>query len=357
MYNISTSFNYFCKKSQMIKIYFAILFTIFSFYSNAQFTIIIDSNFEQKLIDLGYDDILDSNVFTYNIDSVTILDLSYLNISNLSGIEDFSNLKILNCSNNNLSNLNLSQNLQLKEVYCSSNNLDYLSVVNLNNLDILDCSFNNLINIDVSQNIELDLLQCSKNQLTELEVNTNLGYLYCGDNNLEYLELDSMIFNGLFELRCENNDITTLNLQSNSNLTHLTCHNNLLQNINLIENYNLQWLSLGNNPLFVNNNNLSTLDLSSNCNITNLYCNGNVNLICIEVCEQVQTDQWITDLNTQQFYSLNCNYTDVEEITHSNRKIISISDMNGRISKKRFNQIQFFIYENGTVKKQFIIDD
>ena len=34
-----------------------------------------DPNFEQKLIDLGYDNVLDGSVNTASIDTVTILDL------------------------------------------------------------------------------------------------------------------------------------------------------------------------------------------------------------------------------------------------------------------------------------------
>ena len=91
-----------------IFLYFLILSSYASFSQN---TFIPDSNFEQALIDLGYDSApLDSFIPTANISNLTNLDVSLKNISDLTGIEDFINLTFLDCSENLLSNLNISQN-------------------------------------------------------------------------------------------------------------------------------------------------------------------------------------------------------------------------------------------------------
>ena len=68
-------------------------------------TMIPDPNFEQKLIDLGYDNVLDGSVNTASIDTVTILDLSNWNnspnaIFDFTGIEDFISITYLNIANN-----------------------------------------------------------------------------------------------------------------------------------------------------------------------------------------------------------------------------------------------------------------
>ena len=55
-----------------------------------QLTMIPDPNFEQKLIDLGYDNVLDGSVNTSSIDTITYLNVSMDSISNLDGIEDFT---------------------------------------------------------------------------------------------------------------------------------------------------------------------------------------------------------------------------------------------------------------------------
>ena len=71
----------------------------------AQNTYVPDDNFEQAIIDLGYDDVLDDYVLTINISGVTYLDVDNKNISNLTGIEGFSALSFLYCRNNLLTSL------------------------------------------------------------------------------------------------------------------------------------------------------------------------------------------------------------------------------------------------------------
>ena len=75
-------------------------------------TYVPDDNFEQALIDLGYDDTLDDYVNTENIKTIENLDVSGKNISDLTGVEDFLYLKDFNLNENNISSLDLS-NLSL----------------------------------------------------------------------------------------------------------------------------------------------------------------------------------------------------------------------------------------------------
>ena len=77
------------------KIFILILISQFGF---AQNTYVPDDNFEQALIDLGYDDTLDDYVLTENISGVTELDVSSEEISDLTGIEDFTALTALYCN-------------------------------------------------------------------------------------------------------------------------------------------------------------------------------------------------------------------------------------------------------------------
>ncbi len=72
---------------------------------HAQKTYVPDDNFEQALIDLGYDDVLDDYVVTDSISGITLLNVQLKNISNLTGIEAFISLTSLNCSNNLFTNI------------------------------------------------------------------------------------------------------------------------------------------------------------------------------------------------------------------------------------------------------------
>jgi len=94
-------------------------------------TYVPDDNFEQRLIDLGYDyGDLDNYVLTSNIDQVEVLYISDRSIADLTGIEDFADLAILDCNGNNLTELNLSTNQKLRTFYCVGNNLTTLNVKN-----------------------------------------------------------------------------------------------------------------------------------------------------------------------------------------------------------------------------------
>ena len=66
---------------------------LFTAFLNAQKTYIPDDNFEQKLIQLGYDSgPLDDSVLVANINGIETLDVSSSGIEDLTGIHDFSDL-------------------------------------------------------------------------------------------------------------------------------------------------------------------------------------------------------------------------------------------------------------------------
>ena len=79
-----------------------------------QLTMIPDANFEQALINLGYDNSpINGSVNTALINTVTYLFIPNSNISDLTGIEDFTALTGLNCYYNSLTSLDISQNTNL----------------------------------------------------------------------------------------------------------------------------------------------------------------------------------------------------------------------------------------------------
>ena len=114
----------------MKKIFLLFLFPLSAF---SQYTSIPDTNFEQSLINYGYDLVKDGFVETSAIDTVTDLTINNNNISDLTGIESFIALQSLFCYDNNLSTLNLVNNTQLFEVTCSNNNLTSIDLRNGNN--------------------------------------------------------------------------------------------------------------------------------------------------------------------------------------------------------------------------------
>ena len=142
----------------------------------AQNTYVFDNNFEQALINLGYDTVLDDSVPTANINNVTFLNVSNQNISDLTGIEDFTAITYLNCSGNQLTSLNVSQNNALTVLFCYNNQLTSLDISNNTALTDLRCYNNQLTSLDLSQNTTLYVLHCEGNQLTSLDVSNNTRF-------------------------------------------------------------------------------------------------------------------------------------------------------------------------------------
>ena len=170
-------------------------------------TYVPDDNFEQELIDLGYDNILDNYVTTDSIYSIDSLRLFDKNISDLTGIEDFILLTKLNCSYNPITDLNISKNINLTElVVMACPKLKSLDISKNISLTELHCLYNSLTNLDVSNNINLNILHCYGNQLTSLDVsnNTDLTSLACRDNQLTRLDVRNGN-NMQMEFHCKNN--------------------------------------------------------------------------------------------------------------------------------------------------------
>ena len=211
-----------------------------------------DPAFEQALIDLGYDDVLDGSIITANIASVLELTLKEDDFNNtdndikdLTGIEYFTSLTKLDCRGLNLTSLNLSNNLNLKELNCGYSKFQSLSslIVNKNiALEILYCHGNDLSNLDVSNNINLKELYVYDNQLTNLDVgnNTDLKIIWCYGNPLSNLDVSNNA--NLEVLDCRFMDLTSLDVSNNVNLKRLSLWDNQISTIDVSNNLTLESL-------------------------------------------------------------------------------------------------------------------
>lgn len=204
--------------------------------SYAQLTSVPDLNFEAYLEANGMGNGIanDHLVLTAAIENISILDVSSLDISDLTGIEDFINLTNLHCEQNNLATLNVSANTGLTTLYCHTNNLEEIDVSTNTALKFFYCNSNNISSLNLNTNTALLTLECSFNSLSSLNLtnNTSLDYLDCGAN-----------------------EITSLDLTYNYYLTHMYCYNNLLTTIDL-RNFNNQYLTYFSS---LNNPNLSCI--------------------------------------------------------------------------------------------------
>ena len=250
-----------------------------------QLTYVPDDNFEQALINLGYDNVLDDYVLTANINTIQTLYVINQNIYDLTGIEDFTNLIELACDSNQLTSLDVSASTALISLYCN---------------------YNQLTSLDAN-NPALKMLSCAHNQLISLFINTT---------------------NALTTLHCANNQLTNLDISDKLDLRDLYCHSNQLISLD-IRNGN-------------------------NTNFYHFYGYDNPNLTCISVDDPTwSTANW-TLIDSQSYFSSNCNPSAIQEQT-TNKKILKITDLLGRETKQT-NHPLLYLYDDGTVEKRIVIE-
>ena len=171
-----------------------------------------------------------------------------INIKDLTGIEYFTALKRLDCSDNQISTLDLSQNKNLEKLDCEHNNLTSLNVSDNIALKELHCSYNGITSLDLSKNSNLFRLYCNYNALNYLAFShtTKIGDVMCFNN-----QLTSLVFGkctALYGLSCEDNKLTKLDVSNCTSLGELSCENNQLEELKLGANKVLECIwCVGNN--------------------------------------------------------------------------------------------------------------
>lgn len=294
------------------------LILVLNMYVFSQNTVIPDANFEQALIDLGLDTApINGVVPTTNIASVTNLNIESKNINNLTGIEDFSSLMVLECANNNISSITTSANLNLTQLFVNNNALTNIDVSNNSLLQILWCDNNQLSSLNVSQNPNLISIACSNNNITTLNVSNNIK---------------------LNVLVCDNNQLNTLNITNNTTLNRLQCAGNLLTSLNVSLNTDLAFL-------YCNNNQIDSLSLNSR--LIEINCSFN-NLTVLNVSENNRLTQLNASYNNLCSLNVNNgnnnNFTLVDFSENNNLNCVIVDNPNGNHST--WNPVDFSNYVN-----------
>ncbi len=163
-----------------------------------------DANFEQRLQSLGLDTdgTINGQIFASDALPVTSLDISSSGIVDLTGLEGFINLEVLDFSDNSVSSVDLALNTALTSVDGSSNQLTSFSVNQNTGLTDITVNNNNLVDLDFSTNLLLENLNVSNNALESLSVkngnNTNLVTFNATQNPLlTCIEVDTDIIGNI----------------------------------------------------------------------------------------------------------------------------------------------------------------
>ena len=148
----------------------------------AQFTFIPDPSFENFLIANGIDTdgVVNGQVLTSDIEDEIIVEIyEFPGITDLTGIEDFTSLEFFRLETSNVSQLDLSSNLNLYSIDIMDVSLEGLNINNLVNLEVLHVvpdfiTYSSTINsLDLSDNILLRSVHIGENSITHLDLSNN----------------------------------------------------------------------------------------------------------------------------------------------------------------------------------------
>jgi len=254
-------------------------------------TYIPDDNFEQAIIDAGFDDNLDDYVLTQNISGIVRLGTSESEIKlfnkgikTLTGLDEFRNLKEFSADLNLVDSVDFSKNL---------------------NLEIISIYYNDIKSIDISKNENLKSLNILGNPIQtntiDISKNINLEELSIGGSAGTRLINDQGEF--IAEIPQTTAKISSLDFSLNSKLnslkiTHSEISDFETSNYNNLENIILLDLSF---------NQLQSLDVSRFIILESLNIVGNSNLDCVEVNQNQLSSiptTWIKDSSAE--YNIDC---------------------------------------------------
>ena len=302
-----------------------------------------DANGSAVAIDANADNEIDVTealaIYELNVSSSSITDLTGLeNFTNLTNLEvnlndltnfdgtAFTNLEYLNFSNNDLVTVNVNGLTNLRVFWAFGNPFTSIDLSSLSALETLNIDFcDNLTSLDVSGLANLTDLSCSSNDvMTNLNVSgcTALEDLNCAFSAITSLDVSGLA--NLLSLFADHNNITTidvtgavslgnLNIEFNQ-ITSLVVHDlPVLQSIsadgNLISNFDIQ-----NCPIFftlvLGYNQLTTLDLSGVPSVT--FVNAQDNLLDTlllpnnnEIVQIQLSNNLLTEIDLNQCVNLN----------------------------------------------------
>jgi hypothetical protein len=243
-----------------------------------QWTTIPDPNFEKALVAMGLDDVVDGRSRTNNLLSVEqliittpgfefdpkpnqgrtfdrlVLTKNYLYsapsdslISNLTGIENFRNLRLFYFWRQNTKNFPLRNLKKLRLLGIWQSPMTTFDPTGLEGLEFLGVTESAIQNIDISSLPNLEEIALQQNGTTPYQLPN--GIIVSGIQ-----ELDTTKNINLKRIYISGNRFKSINLSNNTKLTDLWAGGNYFTNLDVNNNKTLSYL-------LVSNNRLASLDL------------------------------------------------------------------------------------------------
>ncbi|MBL0012920.1 MAG: T9SS C-terminal target domain-containing protein [Flavobacterium sp.] len=316
--------------------------TQFMIVLNSVETITIPDNYFRARVN-GYDYNLDGQIQMSEALSVTTLDLSNPDIWNqpiydLTGIENFKNVKDLFIGGNPLGAVDLSALTKLENLSMSRTNCTELNVTGLTYLRSIIADTGQIVSLDVSTCSSLVDLFVPRQMLTSLNFSglTGIITLYCNNNNLT--SLDVSLLTNMTYLCCSDNNLTSLDLTGLNQITGLCYGNQAMSPVDTSHLTNLLWLSYGGGlattldlntapnlqTMLAWNSNLTELDLSGLplVNVVRLFNNNDLTYVNMKNGGQFLFSEELSSYNSEFQSNPNLFYVctnEVDQVAVNNR--------------------------------------
>ncbi len=316
------------------------------------YTSIPDVNFENKLINIGLDNVQDGRVLISNISKIETLDISNSNISDLTGIEKFKSLKNLTLNNNNISSIDLKNLINLEYLNCNNNQLSSLDLTINKSLRTIKCRSNKLNSLQLPSTNTLNSVEANENTIASLDFSNTPMITSINVNTNKLVGLDVSMLNKLTNLVCWNNQLTSLTFGNNEELKSISLNNNKIQNLDLSQLPSLETLHAKENnlvaldisnctllkELYIENNSITELNTSNNSFLEKITCNNN-KLTSLDFKNNLRIKDINCEYNSLTYIDLRINQNDVKFKSRNNPSLTCIYALNPTAAKLQWTLV------------------
>lgn len=172
--------------------------------------------------------------------------------------------------------ISLSEAFEVHDIRVSNKSINSVNdIKHFPNVGILWCDNNIITSIDLNNHPGLHELHCFDCRITDLNIaHTHIHTLRCQNNYIETFNISENC--NLYDIDCSNNKITSLDLTGCSNLFFLDCRKNPITSLNITDCTNLVALSCGDE-----NTNIAALDISQCNKLQTLICESTISNMII----------------------------------------------------------------------------
>ena len=259
------------------------------------------------------------------------LSLGSSEISDLTGLEAFINLKELYSIDNFFTEIDLSALVSLEELRLDETELISINLSNATNLTLIELFTYKIEEIDFTSQINLDYLgiidDFNSPTLTSITLpNTStVTSIYLVETAISSIDFSSYI--NLERLRVSNNNLSSIDVSQNNNLEFLSISNQNIANVDISNLLHLE-------EFYFNRSNVSSINISNNINLKRIEL-WETNLEAIDVSNNIQLEY--LDIHSTEISSIDLSNQPLLEKLYINNTAIDDINLSNNILLESFN--------------------